>query len=342
MAGTDAQRSGVVLVIGDANADLCAPVERFPREGDDSPLRGLAWGSGGAGANVATALARLGARARLLARVGSDPAAEVALRAAREAGVELAAVQRDEALATGLCFAAVSPGGERTFFSYRGANAALAAPDAGVVWSEVAWVHVGGHALLEGRQREVTLDLIAEARRSGVPISLDLCLPLLHARPEALREVGPLAAVVFANERELEVITAGAGARAIGGDSLETAIDAIARAGAPLVAAKLGARGSLVAGPALERRALPAWPVEACDTTACGDAYVAAFLFALLRGASPEAAGRIAGAAGAITATRPGAAEALPSRAELLDFLAARGAADELPRLLAAAERDPL
>src|SRR5690349_12556862 len=111
-----------ILVLGDANADLSAMLSRFPAEGDDSQISTLGWGSGGGGANVAAALALLGAPARLLARVGSDPAATIALRVARAAGADLAVVQVDASLATGLCFAVVSPGGERTFFSYRGAN----------------------------------------------------------------------------------------------------------------------------------------------------------------------------------------------------------------------------
>src|SRR4051794_26848482 len=111
-----------ILVLGDANADLSPALPHFPSEGDDSQISALGWGSGGSATNVAAALALLGAPVRLLARVGSDPASEIALRVARAAGVDLAAVQIDAALATGLCFAAVSPSGERTFFSYRGAN----------------------------------------------------------------------------------------------------------------------------------------------------------------------------------------------------------------------------
>src|SRR5215831_9274139 len=95
------------LVAGDANADIRAALARFPHEGDDSPLRDLDWTSGGSAANVATALARLRAHARLVARVGVDPAAEFALRAARAARVDLAHVQHDVSTATGLCFAAV-------------------------------------------------------------------------------------------------------------------------------------------------------------------------------------------------------------------------------------------
>ena len=92
-----------ILVLGDANADLSAALVRFPAEGDDSQITALGWGSGGGATNVAAALALLGEQARLLARVGRDPAAEIALRVARAAGADLAAVQIDAALATGLC-----------------------------------------------------------------------------------------------------------------------------------------------------------------------------------------------------------------------------------------------
>ena len=115
-----------ILIVGDANADLIAALSGYPHEGDDAVVGALGWGSGGSAANVAAALALLGAPARLLTRVGPDPAAAIALRAARDAGADLGAVQSDATLATGLCFAAISPGGERTFFSFRGANVSFA------------------------------------------------------------------------------------------------------------------------------------------------------------------------------------------------------------------------
>lgn len=305
-----------VLVVGDANADLSAPLERFPREGDDAPLGALSWGSGGAGTNVATAIARLGGRARLLARVGVDPAAEVALGAARRAGVELDAVQVDPVRATGLCFAAVSPGGERTFFSFRGANVGLARPEVDVLRG-AQWLHVCGHALLEGSQRETTLALIAEASRRGLPVSLDLCLPLLRAAPALVLELAAKLHVIFANELELAAL----------GEPLEAALTTLERGGLGLVAAKLGARGSLLAG--RERRIVPGFRVDARDTTGCGDAFAAGFIVASLRGAPSGVAARVGNAAGALTATRPGAADALPTRAEALALLAAHAAGAE-------------
>jgi ribokinase len=301
----------LVLVVGDANADLCARLARFPHEGDDSPLAGLDWQSGGSAVNVATALARLGGRARLAVRVGADPAAEVALAAPRGAGVSLELVQRDPSLATGLCFAAVSPGGERTFFSYRGANVALAGVDVQAALRDAGWLHLGGHALLEGPQRSTALALVDEAERRAVPLSVDLCLPLLRAAPAEARAIVARAGVVFSNERESEA------ARAAG-----VALDA-----ARVLVEKLGARGARVCGPG-GAAIVPAFAVEARDTTACGDAFVAGFLLATTRGAPPDRAAVVGNATGALTATRPGAAAALPSRDEVRGLLTERGAGE--------------
>jgi sugar/nucleoside kinase (ribokinase family) len=321
-----------VLVIGDANADASAALERFPREGDDAAIRALGWGSGGAAVNVATAIALLGMSARLLARIGNDPAGAVALSAALGAGVDLDCIQRDHAQSTGLCFAAVSPGGERTFFSHRGANRALELPPPGDLFHGVRWVHVAGHALLEDRQRETALALVQEASARGVPISLDLCLPLVRAHHADVLDLSPRLAVLFANELELEAVSSRGTA-----DSIDAGIFALEEAGAPLVAAKLGARGSALSARGTRRLVLPALPVVARDTTGSGDAYVAGFVFARLSGAPPEVCGRFGNALGAFVATRPGAAAALPTRAELAAFLAFHAATAELAVLSSAA-----
>ncbi|HEX9438897.1 MAG TPA: carbohydrate kinase family protein [Roseiflexaceae bacterium] len=303
-----------ILVVGDANADLSAAVNRFPHEGDDLPIAALEWGSGGSGANVATALALLGAPVQLLARVGRDPAAEVALRVARAAGVNLDAVQRDDSLATGLCFAAISPGGERTFFSYRGANVNL---DLGsgvkALVNDAAWLHIAGHALLEGAQRDAIDWLRAEAADHPNSISLDLCLPLLRERREEILKLLPSISVLFANEIELDSLFPGVAYAA----ALEQAI----RSNVHLAVLKLGPRGCLIVGDGL-RHAAPAFPIEAIDTNACGDAFVAGFLHAHLRGEPPDACAVLANAMGALTATRHGAAEALPDRTRLRALLA--------------------
>jgi len=300
-----------ILVVGDANADLSAALTRFPTEGDDWPITALIWGSGGAAANVAAGLARLGARARLLARVGVDPAAEVALRVARAAGVELALVQRDDVVATGLCFAAISASGERTFFSFRGANVGLALP-ADAPLNDVAWLHIAAHALLEGPQRATALALTEEAIQRGIPISLDLCLPLLRDRRAEVLELLPRLQILFANEQEFAALLPDV--------STSDALERLSAASGGLIVLKRGAAGCMIA--AGERRwSRPAFVVAAIDSNGCGDAFVAGFIHAYAQGALPEDCATLANALGALTATRAGSADALPQCDELSAFL---------------------
>lgn len=303
-----------ILVVGDANADLSAAAQRFPGEGDDVQLRSIGWGSGGAGINVASALARLGARARLLARVGADPAAEVALRVAQAAGVDLALVQRDETVATGLCFVVISPGGERSFFSFRGANAHLELPH-DHVFDEVQWLHICGHALLEGAQRATTLALAEAAARRRVPVSLDLCLPLLYQERQLVLKLLPGLDVLFANEPELALLFPGL--------TELTASDEAIGCGARIVALKRGATGCRIARGG-EHVDVPGFAVDAIDCNGCGDAFVGGFLHMCLSGGTLAECGELANALGALTASRPGSADALPDKAQLRAFLAER------------------
>lgn len=354
----------MLLVIGDSNADGAARAAVFPREGEDAPIEDFRWSSGGAGVNVATAFARLGGEARLLSRTGTDATSAIALAAAEGSGVDLGYLQRDPLHTTGVCVVIVSPGGERTFLSHRGANAALAPPSEGV-WEGVHRLHVCGHALLEGAQRTTTLALMAQARARGhagrVPVSLDLCLPLIERYGAGLYEHFPSFDLVFTNEAELfRLASSGEGAPAT--EDFDEAVERLVRGGAlsggQRLVVKRGALGSVIAwaeseptpeplprtarpsedvreppGPdrihTVRKQAISPFPVTAVDSTAAGDAFVAAFLLAEAEGEPPDPCARLANAAGAYQASRPGSADVLPTRAQLQAFLAERGAPEE-------------
>jgi sugar/nucleoside kinase (ribokinase family) len=103
-------------------------------------------------------------------------------------------------------------------------------------------------------------------------------------------------------------------------DPVDIAIERLLRHGVGTVAVKLGSRGCLIAN-THTRHYAPAFAVDAIDTNGCGDAFVAGYLFAHLRGAAVEHCAALANAIGALNATRLGAAEALPDRARLRAFL---------------------
>ena len=289
------------LILGDANADIIAPAAHFPRPGDDLSIPHLTWASGGSAANVAVGIARLGASVKLLARVGIDPASAVALRVAATAGVDLGLLQRDPVLPTGLCYVLVAEGGERTFLSTRGANLELA-PPAEAALDGVEWLHVAGHALLEGRQRATALAMIERAAARQIPVSLDLCLPLALDHAALIHSLFPQLRLLFGNTREVAAL-----------GPLPTG---------PIVVVKRGAEGcELHDG---DVTSVSGFAVDVVDTTGCGDAFVAAFLWALRDGQTLAMCARIASAAGAIVATRYGAADAAPTQAAI-EALLSRG-----------------
>jgi len=287
------------LILGDANADIIAPAPRFPRPGDDLCIPQLTWASGGSAANVAVGIARLGAPVRLLARVGTDPAAAVALHVAAAAGVDFSILQRDSLQPTGLCYVLIADGGERTFLSTRGANVELVLPRETAL-DGVEWLHVAGHALLEGQQRATAWAMIEQAVARRIPVSLDLCLPLATDHSALIHSLYPQLRLLFGNQREVAAL----GPLASG----------------PLVVVKRGGEGCELRDG--EIISVPGFTVDVVDTTGCGDAFVAAFLWALREGRTPVECARIASAAGAIVATRYGAADAAPTRDAIEALLA--------------------
>jgi ribokinase len=305
-----------VTVLGDINADLSFALPIFPREGDDVPATSLHWCSGGAGLNVAVALASLGARARLVGRVGGDMAADVALRVARRAGVDLSLLQTDPEVATGLCGVMVSPGGQRSFLSFRGAN--VRCDPSAIGQSALAGCElliVNGHALLEAPQRAAALQAIDIAAAAGIPCALDLCLPAIRSARQVIADLMPRLWLLTLNEDELRAL--------LPGQSIQQAIAALIAVGLRAVAIKRGPQGCSVAHGQTRIDVLPP-AVSVVDTNGCGDAFTAGFAWALLNGGDLTDCATLANLMGALTAARPGAADAIPTHPEIRGRLAPR------------------
>ena len=111
-----------LTVVGSANLDLVAQVERLPRPGETVTDASLLRAPGGKGANQAVAAARLGADVRFLGAVGEDEFAEAALSGLRDAGVELEVERRGD---TGIALIAVAADGENEIIVVPGANSTV-------------------------------------------------------------------------------------------------------------------------------------------------------------------------------------------------------------------------
>jgi len=117
-----------ITVVGSVNLDLVAQTERLPRPGETVTGATFTRVPGGKGANQAVAAARLGAEVELIACVGDDETAEVALAGPREAGVGLDKLKRVQG-ATGVALITVDAAGENVIVVAPGANLELRPDD---------------------------------------------------------------------------------------------------------------------------------------------------------------------------------------------------------------------
>ena len=285
---------------------------------------------GGAPANVAAGLARLGVSAGCLGQVGDDPFGRFLAQTLRDAGVDVTTLSFSAQARTALAFVSLRADGERDFMFYRHPSADMLYSVADVDVHAAALrsaraFHFGSISLIGEPARAATLRAIALARAGGALISYDpnLRLPLWPSAASA-REGMLLglehAAIVKVSEEELAFLT---------GASDETeALARLWRPGLKMVAITRGAAGSTYVTPRF-RGNVPGIPVTAVDTTGAGDAFMAGLLRGVL--ANPgvlEAEDelirvyRFANATGALTATRRGAIPALPFPEDVYRLLA--------------------
>ena len=318
--------------------------------------------AGGAVANVAVGLARLGVSTAFLGKVGDDPFGHFLEQTFAEAGVDTRYMSFDREARTGLAFVSLQADGERDFVFFRNPSADMLyrpeeVPDAALAGCRI--YHYGSITLIQEPSRSATLDALRRARERGALISYDpnLRAPLWPDLDTARREILaalPLADIVKVSLEEGEFM--------YGVHSPEATALRILDVDPRLVVVTLGTEGAYLAtlkhgvtleavrvgdgsitdppfpGHLIEQEEhthdvlVPGFPVEAIDTTGAGDGFVAGLLSGILeRGgtlpddpAELERLGRFGNAVGALTCTRKGAIPALPTRAAAEMFLASQ------------------
>jgi sugar/nucleoside kinase (ribokinase family) len=237
---------------------------------------------------------------RLLGRVGADAAAwhERELVAC---GVRpLLVVDPQAPTGTVICLVDQGASAERTFLTDSGASLRLGPDD----WSPalldgVARLHLSGYLLFSEPSRALVSVALESARARGVPVSLD------PASAGFLTELGVDRFLALAEGVDLLLPSRDEAFLLTG---LPDPADAAAKLSrhVPLVVAKQGPDGALVARSGAVRAHVPAVPAKPRDTTGAGDAFTGAFLAALLAGAEPEAAAVEGCRAGAMAVERVG------------------------------------
>jgi sugar/nucleoside kinase (ribokinase family) len=285
------------VVVGDVATDVVAVLDGEPAPGSDRPAA-IRTRGGGAGANVAVHLARLGTEVRMVGCVGDDPAGLGLVAELAAAGVR-PALRTVPGGSTGTIVSLVEPDGQRSMLADRGANLELAPDD--LALTAMRHLHLSGYTLLHPRPRTAGLAALAAAVAAGATISLDPAstAPLAAYGVDRWLADTAAATLVLPNAEEATLLTGCA-------DPADAARALAARH--RVVAVKLGADGALWAsGDVLVHR--PALPTTVVDTTGAGDAFAAGLLAAWLSdpGIPPERALDAGLARAALVVARVGA-----------------------------------
>jgi ribokinase len=299
-----------VLVVGSANTDMVLRVPRIPRPGETVLGGSFAMSGGGKGANQAVAAARAGSRVTFVARVGDDVFGERALAGFAADGIDTRFALRTEGAASGVALINVDERGENSIAVASGANERLSVADIDAAAEAFAAADV---VLL---QLESPLETVEAAVRKAGESGKTVILNPAPARPLDERLLAGVS-VLTPNETEAELL---AGTAVRDDDGIRSAAARLRARGPGTVVVTLGERGLYALAPEFEGF-LPAFRVEAVDTTAAGDVFNGVLAVALAERRPLAEALRFALAAAALSVTRPGAQPSAPARAEIEKFL---------------------
>ena len=294
---------------------------------------------GGSSANLAAGLARLGVRSSMLTRVGDEQMGRFVREALACEGVDVSHVVTDPRRLTALVILGIS--GEDSFphIFYRENCADLAIEaddfDEDYIASSRSLAITGTH-LSTPHSREVVLQAVRFARRNDVKVVLDIDYrPVLwglvapgsgeerfavsDAATGSMRELLPDCDLVVGTEEEIRI--AGAADSTI--DSLRN----IRERSAAAIVVKRGATGcsvfdSVIPADIDSGISVAGVEVDVFNTLGAGDAFLSGFLLGWLDGAAWSECGTLGNACGALVVSRHGCTPAMPTKAELENYIA--------------------
>jgi len=298
-----------VISIGDLVVDLVVTIPRLPVEANAHQLaRQVRLEPGGAG-NFLIAGRRLGMHMLALGTIGDDAFGTAVVEALRREGVEVAPVLCQPGASSTTVIVLVDDAGEHVFLGSYGIGPSVELPEAWVKFLRSAnAVFASGYTFQEKRLADAALQAMQIAYQAGVPVFFDPGPEMADATPEQVAAILATSNALLLTEEEIPLMTGGA----LGIAAARQLLDL----GPRLVCVKRGAQGCLVMtlDQVLEH---PGFQVPARDTTAAGDSFAAAFIYACLRDWPLSLTAKFANAMGAAKVQKIGSGSQVPSAEEL-------------------------
>lgn len=280
---------------------------------------------GGAPANVAMGVAKLGGQVKFMGKVGDDPFGRFLKNTLEENNVQTDSLILSKTEKTTLAFVSLDAQGQRDFFFYKGAHEAITASEVELPQNTFVF-HFGSLTQTNNAAYNATDKLITQARKQGAIISYDpnvresLWGNLNLARDVILATVKKVD-ILKVNEIEAKLIT--------NQDDMTKAIQMLWRDNLDALFITIGEQGVYYKTRTKEGR-IPTIPVSVVDTTGAGDAFNSGYLYAMYELKKPLSkfngheltfALKRATAIASLTTTKKGAISAFPTQAQLKKIL---------------------
>ena len=295
-----------ILVVGSTNNDMVIKAAHLPRPGETILGGTFFMNPGGKGANQAVAIARLGAPVTFICKTGTDIFGHQSQQLFEAEGINTSYVFSDPQNPSGVALISVDDKAENCIVVASGANANLTPEDLKKAEEAIDQCDI---VLL---QLEIPMETVEYVAKIASEKGKKVILNPAPAQPLSAELLSHLY-LITPNETEAEMIS---GVKITDEVSANEAAQVLSEKGVQNVIITLGSKGALVYSNG-ESEVVPAYKVNAIDTTAAGDVFNGALTVALSEGRDLKEASRFGCKASAISVTRSGAQSSAPYRNEV-------------------------
>ena len=252
-----------VIGLGACNIDFLQKVPRFVNPDDEVEIKSLQLSVGGSASNFAVGLSRLNVNSGILARIGNDYFGEIAIKEFKKEGVNTDRLIKTN-LKTGKVFIAIEPHGERSMYTFIGANKKFKLEKEDIEYIKSSKIlHI----------TQMYKDVVEKASKKANTLSFNPGPILSSFGINKLEKIIEKTDILFLNKKEMEILT---------GADIDKGSSILLDIGAEMVIVTCREQGASL----YTKKEIiysPSKNVEVVDTTGAGDSFAAGFISAFLK-----------------------------------------------------------
>lgn len=252
-----------VVGLGACNVDFLQKVPRFAAPDDEVEINNLLLSVGGSASNFTVGLSRLNVNSGIIARIGRDYFGEIAVKEFKKEGVDTKRLLKTD-FQTGKVFIAVEPHGERSMYTYIGANKKFKLKKEDIDYIRASKIiHI----------TQMYKDVVDKASKHSNVLSFNPGPILSSFGINKLEKIIGRTDILFLNKKEMKILT---------GEEISRGANMLLDIGAKIVVVTCGKHGASL----YKKKEIihsPARKIDVMDTTGAGDSFAAGFISAYIK-----------------------------------------------------------